>query len=212
MRKSSIVVALLFVSLLGAKWAKADSCNGVSAANNLIQNCDFGTGDFTDWSGSATSPTNPWDFVTFYDPEANDPNPYVGSWEADLGDVDSTGVLEETFSTVAGGWYEVEFALQNDTSAGGGYDNSFVADFGSDQLLSLSNVAESSGWTLYTYYGTASSSSTTLSFTDENDGGFWDLDSVSVDKIATPEPGSFLLFGTGLLALAGIARMRLSNR
>jgi hypothetical protein len=214
MRKSISILALFFVGLLGGQWAKADSCNGVSAANNLIQNCAFSSGDFTSWSGSATSLTSP-DFVTQFDGFASsngaNPNPYVGLYEADLGDFDSTGTLSQTFATIAGETYTVEFALQNDTSAGVGYNNSFVVDFGLEQLgLPLINAAAGTGWTVETYSGTATGSSTTLTFTDENDAGFWDLDSVSVaaTPAATPEPSSFLLLGSGILALAGAARRR----
>jgi hypothetical protein len=217
MRKSISILALFFVGLLGGQWAKADSCNGVSAANNLIQNCAFSSGDFTSWSGSATSLTSP-DFVTQFDGFASsngaNPNPYVGLYEADLGDFDSTGTLSQTFATIAGDTYNIEFALQNDTSAGGGYNNSFEAEFGSDVLSSVTEAPAGTGWTLETYIGVlATGSSTTLTFTDENDAGYWDLDSVSVaaTPAATPEPSSFLLLGSGILALAGAARRRFAR-
>jgi len=212
MRKSISILALFFVGLLGGQWAKADSCNGVSAANNLIQNCAFSSGDFTSWSGSATS--SPYDNVTVFDGAAANPNPYVGLYEADLGDFDSTGTLSQTFATIAGDTYNIEFALQNDTSAGGGYNNSFEAEFGSDVLSSVTEAPAGTGWTLETYIGVlATGSSTTLTFTDENDAGYWDLDSVSVaaTPAATPEPSSFLLLGSGILALAGAARRRFAR-
>jgi hypothetical protein len=207
MRKSITILAVLFVGLLGAQWAKADSCNGVSAGANLIQNCAFGTGDFTNWSGSAT--TNPLDGIDTGDPFTTNPTPYNSlTYEAYLGSVGGTDSLSQTFATTIGQQYTIEFALLNDTDPSSEYGNGFLATFGGATLLSEINTPED-GYTLYTFNEDATGTSSTLAFTEENNLGYFELDSVSVE--ATPEPSSFLLLGSGLLALAGAARRRFSR-
>jgi hypothetical protein len=213
MRKSITILVLFFVSLLGAQRAMADSCNGVSAGANLIQNCAFGTGDFSNWSGTATS--DPFSFVDTGDPLAIGATPYNGlPFEAALGTVGGTATLSQTFATTAGDSYTFEFALLNDTDPDPSTDyyNSFVAAFGTTTLLSLSNVS-ADAYTLYSYSETATGPSTTLSFTDENDLGSWELDSVSVQgpPPTTPEPSTFLLLGSGIVAMAGAARRRFAR-
>lgn len=202
MRKSFSILALVSLCLLGAQYAKADSCNGVT--NNLITNCAFGTGDFSGWSGTALSDSI--NFVDPGDPLAIGSTPYNGlANEAALGS-SALETLSQTFATVAGGQYTIEFALLNDTSPDSPYTNEFTAAFDGVTLLSESN-ADADGYTLYSYTLDATSDLSTLVFSSYNGEGYFELDSISVE--ATPEPGSFLLLATGLLLLAGLTRRRL---
>jgi len=204
MKKTITLVAALFIGLAGAGKAKADTtCNGVvsnggsSLFGNLIQNCGFETGDFTGWSGTATT-DNP--VFTGVDSFAS----YEGQYEAYIAPLGATDTLSQTVATIAGFTYTIQFALMNDTTPTTD-TNSFLATFGGTTLLSQTKTP-ADAYTLYTYHVVGTGAPETLTFTARNDPGFFTLDSVSVST--TPEPSSFILLGTGVAGLAGAARRR----
>lgn len=212
MRKSSSILAVLLVGLFGPRFAAASTCNGVSAIANLVQNCSFQTGDFTGWTGTTT--TDPLNAFYANGVDQGDPLAVAGSQtpyggqpdEAFLGSNGYTDTLTQTLTTEAGDYYQIEFALLNDTPAY--YANSFVSTFGGATLLSETN-APVDGYTLYTYDDFATSDSTALSFTSMNGAGDFELDSISVEAVPTPEPSSIVLVATGVVGLAGFARRRM---
>ncbi len=209
MRKSIVFIAVLIAGITGSQWAQAETCNGVTG--NLVQNCAFGTGDFTDWSGTAIS--DPFNYVDSYDPLAIGATPYDGlTYEAALGS-SSDETLSRTFATVAGDQYTIEFALLNDTTPSSPYGNDFTATFGSTTLFTETGMSADS-YVLYTYTAEATGPSTTLAFTSSNSEGDFELDSISAqddNSSVIPEPSSLLLLGSGLMALAGVARWRFSR-
>jgi hypothetical protein len=68
------------------------------------------------------------------------------------------------------------------------------------------------GWQEFDVTDTATSTQTELSFTFRNDPAYWFLDDVSVSSSGggtTPEPGTFVLFGSGLVGIAALVRRKL---
>jgi PEP-CTERM motif len=206
MRKSLAILALSLTSVFAAQSAKADDmCSSVSG--NLVANCGFETGDFTGWSGTII--TDPYSYAGVGG-VSGDYGPYSGSNGAYFGS-GSNDTLYQTLNTVAGTTYTIQFALDNETDPDPthGYPNDFSVTFGGTTVFSETNAPQDME-TLLTFNILATGSSTALTFTSENPGGLWDLDSVSVAAVASPvpEPSSLMLFGTGIAGFAGVVRRR----
>jgi hypothetical protein len=129
-----------------------------------------------------------------YGVEGTDPldsiAPNSGSFQAFFADfVSNTTTLSQTITTIAGDPYSISWFLAQDTTPVSPYTNSFTSSFGGP-VVTLSGIP-AQGYTEYTYWSTATSTSTTLDFTFGNDLGEYLLDDVIVTQ--SPEPGSWLL-------------------
>jgi hypothetical protein len=189
-RSLAIVVAAIGLTLAAAGPAHATPIN-------LVVNGGFETGDFTGWTQSGNT-----GFTGVQCPGA----PFVpeGNCDAFFGPVGSDGILSQTLTTVASQPYTIVFTLVAD----GGVTSDFSASFGGVSLLALSNPA--AGTTVHTFFATASSSSSILSFGFRDDPGFLSLDGVSVTSTEStvPEPASLSLLGIGLAGMFARHRAR----
>ena len=185
-------------------------------AQNLVLNPGFesstaganGTASSTpDWT---VSPGFGTDFVfTDGGTTASGGSANSGSWYAEFAATSASsaqsGTLSQTIATTAGQYYTVTFFLANF----GGPHDTFLATFGGQTLLSLTD-ANAFGYRQFTMVVKATSNSTKLAFTGEQDPASFGLDDVSV--VAGPAP----VMGGGLVSLgvaaAGFVTRRLRRK
>jgi hypothetical protein len=193
---------LVRISLAIALVALATSV--LANAGNLVTNGGFETGDFTGWTlsgdtglvGVCNVSTCPGGFA-----------PEEGTFAGFFGPVGDTGTISQEVATTPGQQYTLSFYLADPE---GGTPNYFSVQFGTAQFT-LNNFGTAFGWQEFLLTETATSSTTDLSFTFRHDPAYWFLDNVSVTsggQGTTPEPGTLVLFGSGLLGVVGVARRK----
>ena len=172
-------------------------------AQNLIANGSFETGYWTGWTTGGNFADTEVVTDGFYGYEPED-----GNYFAALGPAGSPGTLSQTFSDQAGAQYTFRFYL----AAEGDHPSFFSAMWDGTTLLSLTDPSIfNHQWEQYSFteIGTGHDS---ISFSFQDDPGYMALDNVVVSSTSgtgsTPEPGSFVLLGSGVLALGGIVRRK----
>jgi hypothetical protein len=174
-----------------------------TAALAQVNNGSFETGDFTSWTVSGDTA-----FVGVCDVSTCPGNfaPQDGNFAAYFGPVGDNATISQNIATTPGDSYALSFYLANPV---GGTPNYFNVTFGSSSF-SFSNFGVAFGWQQFTLTTVATTSETPLSFTFRNDPSYWFLDNVSVSQSGgtVPEPGTIVMFGTGILGIAGIARRK----
>jgi hypothetical protein len=177
-----------------------------AAAQNLVLNPGF---ESTPNNGSNTSPDwtlNPASSTTFINGSATANS---GVWAVEFAATDAAaakqGTLSQSIATVASTTYIVSFFLENQ----GGPHNTFLATFGGQTVLSLTD-APAFAYKQYTATIVASSTASVLAFTAQQDPADFLLDDVSVVAEGAPAPvtgGGLLSVGVAIAGFA-IRRMR----
>jgi len=172
-------------------------------AQNLVQNPGFestpnnGSNTSPDWTLDASSDT------TYVNGEGT---ANTGVWAVEFAAAGAAaatqGTLSQAITTVPSTYYTVTFFLANE----GGPHNTFLATFGGQTVLSLTD-ASAFGYRQFTATVRATSPSSVLAFTAEQDPSDFLLDDVSVEAGPLPVTGGGLLsFG---VVLAGFAIRRI---
>jgi hypothetical protein len=159
------------------------------AKANLITNPGFETGDFTGWNRD----------LFFKVGTSFGVSPHSGNFQAmSFG----TGVINQTLTTTPGQSYTISFWAATASDA------LLEVAFGSPFSTVFSHIFNgATGYTEFTFNGTASSASTFIGFADRVGTLFLDDISVEPAGVGVPDGGSTVsLLGCALLGLAALRR------
>ena len=178
----------VFTPLVSVWPTWADSCTSNA---NLVANCGFESGDFTDWSLSGPQ-SGPSYLGVSHGVDAGDA--HSGSYGAYLGGFGSFLYLSQNLLTVPGQTYAISFWVAQSPATPEPYFSSLIWTFGSTTSQTTPNLALP--FTQVQFNAVATSTVTSLLFGARDDTGFFSLDDVLVTPTtATPEPGGFALLG-----------------
>jgi hypothetical protein len=187
------------------------AASAVSGAN-IVLNSNFGSGDLTSWTVNGAS-SHPWGVLS-------DADAYTGdTYYAETGCVGApciTGTtgqqasLAQVLTTVNGS------TQGNGASTPNGTANELDVLWDGVSVLDLGpggTLGPVFPFQLYVVTGLVGTGSDTLTFLGRQDPGYNALDNVCVSTgtvcgTTTPEPASALFMGAGLIALAGVGRVR----
>jgi hypothetical protein len=194
MKLSGLLCLVALISIGSRPLAAASLCDAM--AGNLVQNCGFETGDFTNWTLTGN--------LGFTGVAGNfagmDPN--SGNFQAYWGAIGSDTSAAQTLATGVGTNYVFSFYVANF----GGTESDFTAFWDSTPLLSFVDSG-SQPYTLYQYQ-VVGTGSDTIDFSFRQDPAFWLADDISVVDATAPEPGTIGLMLAGLGAVLASRRRR----
>jgi len=179
-------------------------CAPMAFGQNLLTNGSFESGSFSGWTTGGNFEDTEVVSGAFYDYTGAQ----QGSFYAVLGPVSSDGTLSQSFATTAGTQYTFSFWI----ASVGDDPSDFSAYWDGTQIYSVTNPDTGANWSQLSFTETGTGHDT-IQFNFRDDPAYIGLDNVSVTAQSgqgtVPEPSSFLLMGSGALALAGVIRRKL---
>jgi hypothetical protein len=200
MKKFILAAAALLAVGSGSANAMPSLCNAV--AGNLLQNCGFESGDFTNWTTAPASSGSDFSVAT----PGN-----TGNFAAYFG---ATGglpdVINQAVATTPGHLYHLEFYLKSD----GDIPNGAFAGYFSSSFNLLGSQADlpAFDWTYEDFFITATTNSTRIFFGAQDAPGFLGFDDVVFKEVTVPEPFTLGMFGTGLAGAFAMRRRKHKSR
>ena len=200
MSKSRCLLALVFLGSIAflpmASWADAvhpdppSICDAV--AGNLVKNCGFETGDFSDWTVTHAAGGI---LAVGIDPLVIHSGFFVAAFGAEGATDDS---ISQVLSTTAGHDFHLSFFLANFGPAPAG-EADFRASWDGTTVFSASTFAFAYTQFSFVVPGTGSD---TLQFAGRNLPEFYALDDIVVTPV--PEPSTLSLVGLGMLLVSAL--------